>query len=182
MFETQRTGILSGDLLWELYSFSSDPPFKLKEFILQQLTTLSSTCFTISRSNSTVATKKTYSRTPLIRTLIIRNAKYSDWFVLRGNFTGYRIKYSTVLWLLELQIRRGRKVKTQVRIVNTRSNSRSSYCQCSLFSVKNSIIRIFCISGYFTVLINPDKWSSTVFNAINFIHQRSFLRKQSLIW
>jgi len=24
--------------------------------------------------------------------------------------TGYRIKYSTVLWLLELQIRRGRKV------------------------------------------------------------------------
>jgi len=25
-------------------------------------------------------------------------------------FTGYRIKYSTVLWLLELQIRRGRQV------------------------------------------------------------------------
>jgi hypothetical protein len=24
--------------------------------------------------------------------------------------TGYRIKYSTVLWLLELQIRRGKKV------------------------------------------------------------------------
>jgi len=24
--------------------------------------------------------------------------------------TGYRVKYSTVLWLLELQIRRGRKV------------------------------------------------------------------------
>jgi len=24
--------------------------------------------------------------------------------------TGYRIQYSTVLWLLELQIRRGRKV------------------------------------------------------------------------
>jgi len=39
--------------------------------------------------------------------------------------TGYRIKYSTVLWLLELEIRRGRKVSTQVRIVN--SNSRKVF-------------------------------------------------------
>jgi len=34
--------------------------------------------------------------------------------------TGYPIKYSAVLWLLELQIGRGRNVSTQVRIVNTR--------------------------------------------------------------
>ena len=43
----------------------------------------------------------------------------------------YRIKHSTVLWLLELQIRGGRKVYTQVRTVN--SNSRTSNSQCSLF-------------------------------------------------
>ena len=63
-----------------------------------------------------------YSRTPLIRTLLIRNADYPDRLGLSGKsvknstkqiclqITGYRIKYSTVLWLTELQIRRGRKV------------------------------------------------------------------------
>jgi energy-converting hydrogenase Eha subunit G len=48
----------------------------------------------------------------------------------------------------------------QVRTVN--SNSRTSNCQCSLFSQNNPIIWIFWISGWFTVPINPDKWSSTV--------------------
>ena len=46
--------------------------------------------------------------------------------------TAYRIKYSAVLWLLELQIRRGRKVYTQVHTVNSRSGN--SNCQCNLFS------------------------------------------------
>jgi len=67
-----------------------------------------------------------YSRTPLIRTLDIRIANYPDRLGLWGKFvenstkltcleiTGYRIKYSRVLRLLELQIRRGRKVSTQV--------------------------------------------------------------------
>ena len=62
------------------------------------------------------------SRTPFIRKLVIRTANYPNWFGPSGKFvenatkltcleiTGYRIKYSTVLWLLELQIRRGRKV------------------------------------------------------------------------
>jgi hypothetical protein len=45
--------------------------------------------------------------------------------------TVYRIKYRTVLWLLELQIRRGRKVQTQVHTVN--SKSWNSNCHCSLF-------------------------------------------------
>jgi len=57
-----------------------------------------------------------YSRTPFIRI-----ANYPDRFGPSGIFvvnstkltcleiTGYRIKYSTVLWLLELQDRRGRK-------------------------------------------------------------------------
>jgi len=33
--------------------------------------------------------------------------------------TGYRIKHSTMFWLLELQIWRGRMVETQVLTVNT---------------------------------------------------------------
>jgi len=79
-----------------------------------------------------------YSRIPLIRL-----ANYPDRLGPSGKFvenptkltcheiTGYRIKYSTVLWLLELQISHGRKVYTQVHTVN--SNSRTSNCQCSLF-------------------------------------------------
>ena len=63
-----------------------------------------------------------YSRTPLIRKLVIRISNYPDWLCPSGKFvqnstkltcleiTCYRIKYSTVLWLTELQIRRGRKV------------------------------------------------------------------------
>jgi hypothetical protein len=62
-----------------------------------------------------------YSRTPLIRMPVIRIADYPDRLGSSGKFvqnlqklicleiTGYRIKYSTVLWLLELQIRRGQK-------------------------------------------------------------------------
>jgi len=74
--------------------------------------------------------------------------------------TGYLIKYSTVLWLIDLQIRRGRKVQTQVRTVN--SNTRILNYQCSLFSKKNTIIRIICICGWLDVQINPDTLSSTV--------------------
>jgi hypothetical protein len=42
------------------------------------------------------------------------------------------------------------------------SNSRTSDCQCSLFSKKNAIIQISCIPGRLAVPINRDKWSSTV--------------------
>ena len=63
-----------------------------------------------------------YSRPPLIRTLVIRIVNYKDRLGPSGkivenstkltclDITGYRIKYRTVLWLPELQIRRGRKV------------------------------------------------------------------------
>jgi hypothetical protein len=65
-----------------------------------------------------------YSRTPFNRTLVIRIANYPEQHVPSGKFvqiftkvrltcleiTGYRIKYSTVLWLLDLQIRCSRKV------------------------------------------------------------------------
>jgi len=68
---------------------------------------------------------------------------YPDWLGPSGKFvenstkvtcldiSGYRIKYSAVLWLLEFHIRRGQKVQTQVHTVN--SNSRTSDCQCGLF-------------------------------------------------
>jgi hypothetical protein len=95
-------------------------------------------------------------------------ALYPDRLCISGKFvenytkltcldvTGYRINYNTVLWPLELQIRRGRKVSTQVHTIN--SNSRTSNCQCSLFSKINPIIRIFCIFGSLAVPFNPDKW------------------------
>ena len=56
-----------------------------------------------------------YSRAPLTRTLVVRIASYVDRSGASGKFvenstkltcleiTGYRIKYSTVLWLLEHQ-------------------------------------------------------------------------------
>jgi len=103
----------------------------------------------------------TYSKTPLIRTLFIRIVNFPGRFGLTGEsvenstkltsleITVCRIKYSTVLWLIELQFRRGRKVYTQVHIIN--SNSRTSNCQCSLFKKKNPIIRISCISGWLAV-------------------------------
>ena len=49
----------------------------------------------------------------------------------------------------------------QVHAINI--NNRTSNCQCSLFSKKNPLIRIFCISGWLAVPINPNKWSFTVF-------------------
>jgi hypothetical protein len=57
----------------------------------------------------------------------------------------YLVKYSRVLWLLELQIRRGRKVETHERSVNSKR----------LFSKENPFILILCISGCLTVPINP---------------------------
>ena len=63
-----------------------------------------------------------YSRTPLIRNLVIRISNNPDRLGLSSKcvenstklncleIIGCRIKYSTVLWLIELQIRRGRKV------------------------------------------------------------------------
>jgi hypothetical protein len=68
-------------------------------------------------------------------TLVTQIADYLDWLGPSGKFvenstklpsletTGYHIKYSTVLWLLEFQIRCSRKVETQVHTVN--SNSRN---------------------------------------------------------
>jgi hypothetical protein len=43
-------------------------------------------------------------------------------------------------------------------VVTANSNS-----QCSLFSKKNPIIRIFCISALLAATVNPDEWSSTVY-------------------
>jgi hypothetical protein len=98
-----------------------------------------------------------YSTAPFIGTLVVWIANYLNRLGTAGKFVdsstkltcldfiGYRIKYSRELWLLELQIRCGRRVQTQVHTVY--SNSRTSNCQCSLLSKKNPIIWIFCISG-----------------------------------
>ena len=58
-----------------------------------------------------------HSRTPLIRKLVIRIGlalRVNLSIILQNQtcleITDYRIKYSRVLWLLEFQIRRGRKV------------------------------------------------------------------------
>jgi len=114
-----------------------------------------------------------YNKTPFTRVQVNRFSSHPVRLGLLGRFvdnskirtcleiTGYRIKYSTVLWCLELQIRLGRKVWTQVHTIN--SNNGTSNCQFILFSKQNSITRIFCISGCLDVPINPDKWSSTVF-------------------
>jgi len=38
----------------------------------------------------------------------------------------------------------------------------TSHCRCSLFSNRNPIIRIFCISRWHAVQINRDKWYSAL--------------------
>jgi len=53
------------------------------------------------------------------------------------------------------------KVQTPVHTVN--SISWNSIRQLSLFSKNNSIIRIFCISGWLAVPINTDEWTSAVY-------------------
>jgi hypothetical protein len=85
-----------------------------------------------------------YSRALLIQTLVIRITIYPNG--LSGKFgensteltcleiTDYWINYSTVLWLIELQIRRGRRVYTKVHTVN--SNSQTSNCH---FKKKNPL-------------------------------------------
>ena len=66
--------------------------------------------------------------------------------------TGYRIEYSTVLWLLELQNKCARKIQTRVN--NVTNKNRNSNCQCSL--LKNEFIQILCLSRWLAVPIYPE--------------------------
>ena len=79
-----------------------------------------------------------YSRAPFIRIGLVLLGKFveNSTKLTCLEISGYRIKYSTVLWLLELHIRGGRKVQMHVHTVN--STRRTSNCQCSLFSKKKS--------------------------------------------
>jgi len=100
--------------------------------------------------------------------------------ISKFEITGYRIKYSRVFWLLELQIERVRKVWTQLHTV--KGNSRTSNYQCGLFKKKNRIIRIFCISGWLLFLIILNKWSSTVeFNIVARLLRRRIERKSEYV-
>ena len=57
--------------------------------------------------------------------------------------------------------------------------SSTSNCQCSLFSKKNPIIRIFCLSGSLVVPMNPDEWSSTVLLKSPFVDRVMYLLSNS---
>jgi len=92
----------------------------------------------------------TDAATPRIRTSVIRSANYPDRLGPSSKF----VENSTKLTCLEI---------TGYRVHTVNSNSRTSNCQCRLYSKKIPIIRIFCKPGWLTVQINPDKWSSTVF-------------------
>ena len=75
----------------------------------------------------------------------------------RLEITGYRIKYSTVVFrLLEHQIRRGRKYETQVHTVNNRLTAEFETANVAYFQRKVQL------SGLLAVPIFQDKWSSTV--------------------
>ena len=49
-----------------------------------------------------------------------------------------------------------------MQVCTVNSNSHTSDCQCSIFSKKNPLIRIFRMSGLLAIPINLYKWSSTV--------------------
>ena len=122
-----------------------------------------------------------HSRTPPIRTLVIRVSNYPDRLGPSGKYEenstkitcleiiGFRIKYCAMLWLMEFQNMRGRKFYIQAHTINI--NIPTSNCQRSIFSKKNSITRIFCLSQWFAFPINTDKLSSTVISSVKYILQ-----------
>jgi hypothetical protein len=70
----------------------------------------------------------------------------------------------------------------QVYIIN--SNSQTSYCQYCLFSKKNSVIWIFCLSRWLVIPFNLDKWCSTVLEFyIHLFYSRGcqYLAKSSVL-
>jgi len=107
-----------------LYLIMFEEKYKSGSPLLMQLIV---TSLLRSRNLSELLTVK-YGRTPLIRKLVIRNSNNPDQLGSSGKFvenstkltcleiTCFRIKYSTVLWLLELQVRRGRNVETQLLV------------------------------------------------------------------
>jgi len=88
--------------------------------------------------------------------MVIRFVNYPDRLVPSGKFDessteincleiiGFRIKYSAMLWFIKLQSRRGRMFYTQVHTMNI--NIPTSNWQRIIFSKKNPITRIFCLS------------------------------------
>jgi hypothetical protein len=87
----------------------------------------------IDKHNRRMCNISTALELPIIRTLVIRISNYPDQLGPSGKFienstiltfleiTGYQIKYSTVLWLIELRISRGRNVYTQEYTINSNS-------------------------------------------------------------
>jgi hypothetical protein len=106
------------------------------------------------------------SRTPLDRMQVIRFPNYPDrlgplvkfgensTILTYFEITGYRIKYSTVLWHLELHIRRGRKVRTQVQYILQTVTAELQTANIAYFKRKSQL------SKYST---NPDVFPSQLF-------------------
>ena len=122
--------------------------------------------------------KLKYSRTPLSGrwlsgSQIIRIANYPDHLRPSGRFdenlqNQFALKLPVII-LSTIQCYGFKNFKSGVaesfrrRFVHTvNCNRRTPICKCSLFSKKNLIIRIFCVSGWLAVSLNSDEWCSTV--------------------
>jgi hypothetical protein len=102
--------------------------------------------------------------------LVIQVANYPDWLGPLDKFvnnptkltcleiTGYQIKYSTVLWHLELQMRHGQNVQTQLHAVGAE-------IQVAIVAYFQRKIQLSGFSAYPdgpVIPINLEKWGSTV--------------------
>jgi hypothetical protein len=136
---------------------SPDRPARSKSLHLEPLTLLQVEVI------SNMAEDKD-SKTPLNRMLVTRIANYPD--KLSGKFVensrNYRLSDQVQYSVVASRTSNQAWWKSLDAGTYCKYNSRTSNCQCSLFSKKNPIIRIFCISGWLGVPINPDKRSSTV--------------------
>jgi hypothetical protein len=96
-----------------------------------------------------------YSRSPLIRTLVIRNPNYPDR-LLKKSFVFKLPVIGSEYRLMEVQIRRGRNVLQ----AGTSCKYYKSKCKLSMQLIlkENLVIRPFCITGLSAAPVNPDKW------------------------
>ena len=117
-----------------------------------------------------------YSRTPLIRTLVIRIANYTDRLGPSGRFVDSStrttltclvipaIGSSTVQCYGFLNFKSGVVARFRRTYILWIVTAELQNCQYSrLFSKKNPVIRIFCISGWLGARIYPERLSYIVY-------------------
>ena len=121
------------------------------------------------------STRTKYGRTPLIRTLVIRIADYPDRLgpsgriflavkVLHLFFYGLNVSPSCQIHLRNYVIMFYLHVNKYVASSGpfTEIFFPLQTANVAYFKRKYPIIRIFCMSGWFALPVNPDKWSSAV--------------------